>query len=147
MIARYYSEFRVSRDNHRFRCSVNTFQATMRTSAQIELTGASQLMKERRSSARIDAPYPARLRGVDVNDQPFKEETVLQNLSAGGSYMRLKRMVREGAEVSLAVRLSTAESTDGAVLRLGARGTVLRVEPQWDGSYGVAVEFLRRHIF
>jgi len=119
----------------------------MRTSAQIELTGASQLMKERRSSARIDAPYPARLRGVDVNDQPFKEETVLQNLSAGGSYMRLKRMVREGAEVSLAVRLSTAKSTDVAVLRLGARGTVLRVEPQRDGSYGVAVEFLRRHIF
>src|SRR5438876_11906172 len=34
----------------------------MRTSVQIELTGASQLMKERRSSARIDAPYPARLR-------------------------------------------------------------------------------------
>jgi len=61
--------------------------------------------------------------------------------------MRLKRMVREGAEVSLAVRLSTAKSTDVAVLRLGARGTVLRVEPQRDGSYGVAVEFLRRHIF
>jgi len=119
----------------------------MRTSAQIELTGASQLMKESRSSARIDAAYPARLRGVDVNDQPFKEETVLQNLSAGGLYLRLKRMVREGAEVSLAVRLSTAESRDGPVLRLGARGTVLRVEPQWDGSYGVAVEFLRRHIF
>ena len=146
MIARYYSEFTGSRDNRRFRCSVNTFQPTMRTSAQSELTGASQVMKERRSSARIDAPYPARLRGVDVNDQPFKEETVLQNLSAGGLYLRLKRMVREGAEVPLAVRLSTAER-DGPVLRLGARGTVLRVEPQWDGSYGVAVEFLRHHIF
>ena len=104
-------------------------------------------MKERRSSARIDAAYPARLRGVDVNDQPFKEETVLQNVSAGGLYVRLKRMVHEGSQVSLAVRLSTAESTDGAVLRLGVRGTVLRVEPQRDGSYGVAVEFLRRHIF
>jgi len=147
MIARYYSEFTGSRDNRRFRCSVNTFQPTMRTSAQIELTGASQLMKERRSSARIDAAYPGRLRGVDVNDQPFKEGTVLQNLSAGGLYLRLKRMVREGSLVSVAVRLSTAESTEGAVLRLGARGTVLRVEPQWDGSYGVAVEFLRRHIF
>ena len=119
----------------------------MRTSAQIELTGASQLMRERRSGARIEAAYPARLRGVDVNDQPFKEETVLQNLSGGGLYLWLKRMVREGAPVSLAVRLSTVESRKGRVLRLGARGTVLRVEPQWDGSYGVAVEFLRRHIF
>jgi len=119
----------------------------MRSSAQIELTGASQLMKERRSSARIDAPYPARLRGVDVNNQPFKEETVLQNLSAGGLYLRLERMVREGALVSVAVRLSTAERTDSPVLRLAARGTVLRVEPQWDGSYGVAVEFLRRRTF
>jgi len=104
-------------------------------------------MKERRSSARIDAAYPGRLRGVDVNDQPFKEGTVLQNLSAGGLYLRLKRMVREGSLVSVAVRLSTAGSTEGAVLRLGVRGTVLRVEPQWDGSYGVAVEFLRHHIF
>src|SRR5437667_9542165 len=106
----------------------------MRTSAQSEFTGASQLMKERRSTARIDAPYPARLRGVDVNDQPFKDETVLPNPSAGGSHMRLKRIVREGAEVSLAVRLSTAESTDVAVLRLGARGALLRVEPQRAGG-------------
>src|SRR6266699_4518127 len=123
MITRYYSEFRVSGDDHRFRCSVNTFQPKMRTLVQIELTGASQVMKESRSSARIDAAYPARLRGVDVNDQPFKEETVLQNLSAGGLYVRLKRVVREGAEVSLAVRLSTAESTDVAVLRPCALGT------------------------
>src|SRR5207249_3837817 len=36
---------------------------------------------------------------LDVNDQPFKEETELQNLSVGGLYLRLKRMVREGAEV------------------------------------------------
>ena len=45
-----------------------------------------------------------------MNDQPFKEETVLQNLSAGGSYLRLKRMVHEGSQVSLAVRLSTARA-------------------------------------
>src|SRR3989442_7487612 len=103
MIARYYLEFRGSRDNHRFRCSVNTFQPTMRTSAQIELTGASQLMKERRSSARIDAAYPARLRGVDVNDQPFKEGTVLQNLSAGCLNLPLQRIVRERSLGDVAV--------------------------------------------
>ncbi len=113
----------------------------------MRLAGASQVKKERRSSARIGAAYPARLRGVDVNGEPFKEETVLQDLSAGGSYLRLNRMVRAGAQVSLAVWLSTAESTGAPVLRLGARGRVTRVEPQWDGSYGVAVEFLRRHIF
>ena len=104
-------------------------------------------LKERRSSARIDTAYPATLRGVDVNDQPFKEETVLQNLSVRGSYLRLKRTVREGAQVSLSARLYTAENTDTPVLRLSARGTVLRVEPQCDGTYGVAVEFLRHRIF
>src|SRR5215470_14679963 len=104
----------------------------MRTSVRIELMDSPRKLKEPRSSARIDVAYPATLRGVDINDEPFKEETVLQNLSAGGLYLRLKRMVLEGDRVFLAVRLSTAENEDTPALRLAARGMVLRVEPQRD---------------
>ena len=108
--------------------------------------GAPQPMHDRRSSARIEAPYPARLRGVDVTGQHFKEETVLQNLSGGGLYLLMNRLLREGTEVSLAVRLSIDASADSSALRLAARGTVLRVEQHANGSYGVAVEFSRRRI-
>jgi len=104
------------------------------------------MFKERRSSARIEAAYPARLRGVDIEGQHFKEQTLSQNLSAGGLYLRLRRAVREGAPISVAVRLSTAPDVTIPVLRLAARGTVLRVEPNLDGSYGVAVRFERRRV-
>ena len=103
-------------------------------------------MREQRSSARIDAPYPVRLRGVDSDGRTFKEQTLLENLSAGGLYLRLSRKLVEGTDVRLAVRLSTAPAGTVPVLRLAARGTVLRVEPQADGTYGVAVEFKRRRV-
>jgi len=104
------------------------------------------MFKERRTSDRIEAAYPATMRGVDIEGQHFKEQTLSQNLGAGGLYLRLRRAVREGAPISVAVRLSTAPDVTIPVLRLAARGTVLRVEPNLDGSYGVAVRFERRRV-
>jgi len=69
---------------------------------------------------------------------------ILKNLSGGGLYVRLEREMAVGAYVSLAVRLSTV--FEGPALRLVARGNVIRVEPQTDGSYGTAIEFRRRRI-
>lgn len=104
------------------------------------------MFKERRFSARIVAAYPAKVSGVDLGGQHFKEQTLLQNLNAGGVYVRLRRAVREGAPISVAVRLSMAPDVTIPVLRLAARGTVLRVEPNLDGSYGVAVRFKHRRV-
>ena len=103
-------------------------------------------INEKRSSARIVAAYPVRFRGVGLDGQIFKEETVLDNLSGGGSYLRLKRAPSEGSNVSLAARLSTTLSGEVPALRLAASGIVLRVEPQPDGRYGVAIEFKRRRV-
>ena len=47
---------------------------------------------DRRAKSRIHAM----VRGVDVMGDPFEAEAVLDNLSAGGRYMRLKRDVHEG---------------------------------------------------
>jgi PilZ domain len=119
----------------------------MRTSLQMDLMNAPQAkLQERRFSARIEADYAARLKGIDINDEPFREETRLRNLSAGGLYLQLKRTLREGSPVSVAVCLSTAPDPKIPVLRLAARGLVLRVEPQADGRYGVAVEFQYRRL-
>jgi hypothetical protein len=126
---------------------VSAVNLTMRPSIPIEMMDTPRTMfHERRSSARIEAAYPARLRSVDIDDWPFREETVLQNLSGGGLYLRLKRRVQMGAPVFLAVRLSLVPDWEIAALRLAARGIVLRVEPQPDGSYGVAIEFRRRRV-
>ena len=41
------------------------------------------LTKERRLTARIEAPFPARLKGVDSTGRVFTEYSVLDNLSNG----------------------------------------------------------------
>jgi hypothetical protein len=86
-------------------CESSAKIAKMNASVAVKVDAAQQMLNGRRSSARIEAAYPARLRGVDIEDRPFKEEMVLQNLSGGGVYLHLKRQVREGAPVFLEVRL------------------------------------------
>ncbi|PYS44780.1 MAG: hypothetical protein DMG13_33350 [Acidobacteria bacterium] len=103
-------------------------------------------MQERRFSTRVKVPYHARLSGVDTTGRVFKEETVLDDLSVGGVHMRLQRSMPIGANVTVSVRLSMAPETETPSLRLAARGTVRRLEPESDGRFGVAVEFTRRRI-
>jgi hypothetical protein len=102
------------------------------------------IQQDLRLSARISTPYPIRLRKLENTGPSFKEETILRNLSGGGLYVRLEREMEVGAYVSLAVRLSTV--LEGPALRLVARGNVIRVEPQTDGTFGTAIEFRRRRI-
>jgi PilZ domain-containing protein len=101
---------------------------------------------ERRVSSRIDAPYPIRVRGFDSDNQKFKEDTLLQNLSGGGLYVRLRRKLVVGVPVTVAVRLSTEPAGELPAVRLAARGMVLRVEPQADGTCGTAIEFQQRRV-
>ena len=102
-------------------------------------------MNERRLTARIEAPFPGRLKGVDRTGRVFTEHSVLDNLSKGGLHMCVMRGIPLGVEVTVAVRLS-ADPGVGPALRLAARGTVVRTEPRPDGSWGVAVEFTRRRV-
>ena len=102
--------------------------------------------EERRFSARVSVPYTARLWSLDAAGRPWKEDTVLDNISAGGLYLRLNRRIQEGAHVHVAVRLSTARGENIPALRLVAHGVVLRMETQPDNTCGVAVEFSRRRV-
>jgi hypothetical protein len=102
-------------------------------------------VKERRLTARIEAPFPARLKGIDNAGRPFSEQSVLDNLSNGGLHMCLSRSIQQGSGVTVSVRLSVASSA-APVLKLAARGTVVRTEERPNGSWGIAVEFTRRRI-
>ena len=64
---------------------------------------------------------------------------MLDNLSASGFYLRLARPVEHGEKLSVITQISHAITL--------LRGTVLRVEPQTDGSYGLAVEIAQYRIF
>ena len=104
-------------------------------------------MRERRLSPRVEAAYPVRLKGIESGGRRFKEETLVENLSSGGLYLRLTRAVPIGSDVALVARLSITPEEIATGVRLAARGTVLRVEPQPDGVYGVAVKFNQRRVF
>jgi hypothetical protein len=64
---------------------------------------------------------------------------VLDNLSAGGFYLRLAQPVQEGEQLLVVTQVSRA------VIVL--RGAVLRVEPQEDGTCGLAVAVQKHQIF
>ena len=101
---------------------------------------------ERRGKARIDLPFAVIVRGSDAKGIPFEVETVLENLSAGGLYMRLDRDVEPGAKLFCLICFSTSAQDRGAT-RIAARGVVLRAEPRPDGTSGVAVCFTYHRIF
>ena len=103
-------------------------------------------VEERRFSPRVFMPYPARLWGSDSKGHQWKEDALIDNVSAGGLYLRLNRRLPANASVSVAVRLSTAPAAKVSALHLGARGIVLRTELQPDGTCGVALEFSRRRV-
>ncbi len=96
---------------------------------------------ERRRKPRIYQPFPATLRALDQHGHRFEATTTLDNLSAGGFYLRLTRPVEKGAKVSIVTRLSTGPAQGPLVVM---RGTVVRTEPQADGRYGIAVMIKQR---
>ena len=102
--------------------------------------------EQRRLSPRVHFPYTARLWSTDAAGRTWKEDTVLDNISTGGLYLRLNQRVRAGAHVHVAVRLSAAGAATYPALRLAAEGVVLRTEPHPDNTCGVAVEFSRRRV-
>jgi hypothetical protein len=95
---------------------------------------------DRRQTLRVELPFPAVVRGIDPNGERFTLQTTLDNLSACGLYLRLARRVEPGESLFLVVRLSAAIDQAPAPT-IAVRGMVLRIEPQSDGCYGVALKF------
>ncbi len=102
-------------------------------------------IEERRQKPRIHEPFPARVRGIDWRGDPFEVEAVLDNVSAGGLYMRIKRRMEAGVKLFVLFRLATRLTPQAKGLRVAARGRLLRSELQPDGAFGVAVAFERHH--
>jgi len=84
------------------------------------------------------------VRGVNAAGEAFEVESVLDNLSSGGLYLRLAQRVKKRTKLEFLIRMSAAAHADAATVQ--ARGVVLRVEARPAGLFGLAVK-LTRHRF
>src|SRR4051812_47365866 len=84
--------------------------------------------QERRIAPRIETPFPALVRSVDVDDQLFEEHTVLDNFSSCGLNLRLGWRVQQGSRLFVLIRLSVAPDLDASAAYIALHGLVLRTE-------------------
>ncbi len=94
---------------------------------------------ERRSKPRSNDVLPARVWGVDIDDQPFSLDCHLDNMSASGLYLRLPRSMKFSSTISLVVRLLNGP-VDGMVAAI--KGTVTREELESDGHRGIGIRIV-----
>ena len=94
---------------------------------------------ERRVKPRSSDALPARVWGVDINDQPFSCDCFLENISASGLYVRLPRRMKFSSAISLVVRLLNAP-VDGMVAAI--KGTVIRDETKPNGHRGLGIRII-----
>ena len=98
---------------------------------------------ERRSVPRIVTPFPATVRGVNQAGDWFRIDTVLDNFSAAGLYLRLVLPIEPGATMFVVVRFTVGPAARPAAPGVAARGVVVWAEPQ-PGAWGVAMKFTRQ---
>ena len=104
---------------------------------------AIQLPRERRSKPRIDVPFHARVQGIDGAGNEFFIETVLDNISSDGLYMRMMPSVEIGSALLIDVGLRPTEHVTPEAPRFSISGVVLRKEDKLGGTSGVAVSFVK----
>jgi len=94
---------------------------------------------ERRSKPRSDDVLPARVWGVDIDDQPFSLDCHLDNMSASGLYLRLPRRMKFSSSISLVVRLLNGP-VEGQMAAI--KGTITREELNSDGHRGIGIRIV-----
>jgi hypothetical protein len=95
---------------------------------------------DRRTKPRVACDYPVLIEGIDVQGNKYNENARLANLSATGLYMKAHRNIEFGSILSVTVLLTSA-LIDKDTPRIATNGTVVRTDPQMDGTCGIAVKF------
>jgi hypothetical protein len=102
---------------------------------------SNHIRVERRSKTRLYGWFPATVRGVDQSGEAFDTNTMIDNISAGGLYLRLRQQrVEPGTMLFVVIRLSTAPPDEVRAPLIALRGRVLRAEQKPEGERGVAVQ-------
>ena len=85
---------------------------------------------ERRGESRIRGPFPALVLDLSTSCKKLGVYTVLENFSASGFFMLRERPAELGERLVVITQISQA------IVML--QGSVIRVEEQRDGTYGLA---------
>ncbi len=96
---------------------------------------------DRRRTLRISVPFPIQVRAVSAAGEPHQFYAKLDNLSAGGLYVRTTEDMRPWRRIMIHIHLSLGSDAAGRVPTVAARGTVLRTDPQPDQRLGFAIAF------
>jgi hypothetical protein len=99
-----------------------------------------EISSERRIKPRVICDYPVIIVGYDSEGNKYNENARLANLSASGLYMKANRKIESGSRLSVTVLLTSA-FIDKDTPKIATNGTVVRTEPQIDGSCGIAIKF------
>lgn len=99
---------------------------------------------EERGASRIRNPFAVRVRWLGAAGETVDEQTVLDNLSSGGAYLRLSQSVELGTDLAITVQFAGAPINNNLYPGFLAQGEVVRAEPQVGGACGIAVKFHRR---
>jgi hypothetical protein len=94
---------------------------------------------ERRAKPRSNDALPARVWGVDSEDQPFSFECLVENISGSGLYLRLPRRLKFSSAISLVVRLLNGP-VEGAAAAI--KGIVIRDQMHTDGHRGFGIRIV-----
>lgn len=98
---------------------------------------------DRRHKPRICEPFFTSVRGIDADGKEFEANTLLDNISVSGLYLRLSRRVNTGARLFVIIHLSACLPDGGFAGRAALSGIVLRSEPRSGELWGLALRFTR----
>jgi hypothetical protein len=94
---------------------------------------------ERRVKPRSNDALPARVWGVDSEDQPFSFDCNVENISGSGVYLRMPRRMKFSSAISLVVRLLNGP-VEGATAAI--KGIVIRDQVETDGHRGIGIRIV-----
>lgn len=100
------------------------------------------LVAERRETVRVLTPARVNIRGLDGN-RGTEVSTIVDNVSAGGFYVRLMEKVEAGSCLFAVINFPPGRRLQAGAISLAVRGRVQRVEELPGGTYGVAVRVLK----
>jgi hypothetical protein len=96
---------------------------------------------DKRKKPRICVPFHATVRGMNNEGEEFIVETVLDNVSSDGLYMRMMPSIKEGTTLSIDILLHKPLHVTEEASRILVNGVVLRTDNKAGGVSGVAVAF------
>ena len=94
---------------------------------------------ERRVKPRSNDALPARVWGVDSEDQPFSFDCSVENISGSGVYLRMPRRMKFSSAISLVVRLLNGP-VEGATAAI--KGVVIRDQVEANGHRGIGIRIV-----